>query len=340
MSNPSMRAKSFPRQTSGLLVVLGALLLSASSPVAWFEQRVRHHQLAAPDVLSNAWLWSLLLAGAIAIWVIQAAQFSQVGTTLAFRLSRLQQRLARVRGQILVNSTIFCLSALAASGSAILPPELTTSDAALRWLQAAAALSLFFRRGAPFAGFAFLLLFCVGIVEYGPLPMIGHLMFVGLGLFFVLPAWSIERRVQVLRATTALALMWLAVDKWIDPAAVARLAHDHPVVTLGMSGDRMVLLAGVVQCALGFGLLWRGLYATASALALIGFILAAVVESGFADLAGQVALLGVLLFLALDRVPTRMYSRRSNAGSVALSFLLAAVAALLVHFALTYVQMT
>jgi hypothetical protein len=338
MSKPSIRPRLSNRSTSALLGVLGALVVLGSSPVAWRDQRVHGQPLALPEVLSNPGLWSLLLAGAIAVWLVQAVQFSSIGTMLAFRLSRLQQRLARVRGQLLVNATIFSLSAMVATGDTILPPELTTHDAALRWLQAAAAGALFFRRGAPFAGFAFLLLFAIGIVEYGPLPMVGHLMFVGLGLFFVLPIWPIERRVAVLRVTTALSLMWLAVDKWIEPSWVARLAHDHPVVTLGLSGEGLVLAAGVVQCALGFGLLWRGLYATVSAVALMLFILAAVVESGFADLAGQLALLGVLLFLALDRVPTRMYGRSHNAGSVALSFLLSAVAALLIHFALVYAQ--
>ena len=289
-------------------------------------------------MLTNGAFWALLLAGAFAIWMVQAAQFSRPGTALAFRLSRLQQRLAPWRRGLMVNATIFAMTAMAASGNVILAPELSTANPEVRWLQMFAALALISRRGRPFAGVLLALLVVLGFHDYGVVPMLGHLVYVGVALYLMLASWPRAERVLLLRAATAAALMWLAVEKWIEPDWALRVAREHPVVTLGFAGPEAALLAGVVQCALGFGLLWRGLYATVSAIALAIFISIAIVESSFADLAGQVTLLGVLLFLALDRVPTRMYAERQGAAHVAISFVLSALGAILLHYALVYAQ--
>jgi hypothetical protein len=339
LSSPSRRSapSAFARRNAvGLSGAAGALLLSAAIGTPWVEQIDYGNHLPAPDVFENATFWALLLAGAFVIWILQAAQFSRLGTALAFRLSRLQQRLAPWRRGLMINATIFAMTAMAASGDMILAPELATHRHAVRWLQVIAALALFSRRGRPFAGVVLALLFVIGIHDYGPLPMLGHLVFVGVALYLMLASWPHSERVLVLRAATAAALMWLAVEKWIEPDWALRVAREHPVVTLGFAGPEAALLAGVVQCSLGFGLLWRGLYATVSAVALAIFISVAIVESNFVDFAGQVTMLGVLLFLALDRVPTRMYGQRQGAAHVAVSFVLSAVGAVLVHLALLY----
>jgi len=200
------------RRASALLGVGAALLLSAAIGTPSNEPRDYARYVPVPHVLANPTLWSLLAAGAAIAWLLHSAQFSAAGTTFAFRLSRLQQRCAIWRGPLLINSTIFCLTALAAAGRAILAPELATADASARWLQAAAAIALFWHRGRPFAGVLIALLFAMAAREHGPVPMIGELTFVGVAVYLMFTSWPHAQRVLVLRACTAAALMWLAVE--------------------------------------------------------------------------------------------------------------------------------
>ena len=326
------------RKTPVLIAAAGALAIGALTRVTWATQPDYSRVLPAPRVLSDPKLWTMLFAGAIAVWIVQAVQFSELGTTLAFRISRLQYRLTRARESVLVLATMFGLTAMTAAGSVILAPDLSTQWPALRWLQAAAAAALFFRQGRQLAGALLLALFAAAAWEHGPLPVLGHVLFLGIGIYFVAPGIGQERRVAALRLSAAMSMLWIAARNWAVPGPMLQLAAEHPVVMLGMTRPQLVELAGVVQCALGFGLLWRGLYSTAAALLLAAAIVAAVAQSGLSDLAGQAAPLGVLLMLAAERVPTRMYGRRNDAGSVAVTFLLSALAAVLTFYALVYAR--
>jgi hypothetical protein len=90
----------------------------------------------------------------------------------------------------------------------------------------------------------------------------------------------------------------------------------------------------VVEFVLGFGLMWRGLYSVVSALILVAFMSAAILEFGFVDLVGHIAIDGVLLAIALDRIALPRLQRQPPTWSPAAALLPSCAAVLLVYLAI------
>jgi hypothetical protein len=301
-----VQSKSMIEQRARRMATLaaGTALLAASNPVPahvkWFAKCEYSTHAPATDVLGRPLFWILLLAAATAVALLRELEHTSIGQALALRVLQVQQRLAKLHHRVLICSTIFFLAAVATTGNLILTPELTTQLTAIRWLQALAATALFARRGEPVAGVVLLALFGIGLAEYGAFHMTDYLIFLGLALYFLLPRWPNATRIRFLRVAAALSLMWVSVEKWVFPSWVMQIVHDHPVITFGFPQKEFVVLAGVVEFVLGFGLMWRGLYSVVSALILVAFMSAAILEFGFVDLVGHIVILGVLLAIALD----------------------------------------
>ncbi|MGH8734533.1 MAG: hypothetical protein ACREVB_12670, partial [Burkholderiales bacterium] len=318
----------------------GAALLTASNPVPahvkWFAECEYGTHSPASDVLGRPLFWILLLAAATAVALLRELEHTSIGQALALRVLQVQRRLAKFRCRVLICSTIFFLAAVATTGNLILSPELTTQLTAVRWLQALAAIALFARRGEPVAGVALLGLFGIGLAEYGPFHMIDYLIFLGLALYFLVPRWPSATRIRFLRVAAALSLMWVSVEKWVFPGWVMQIVHDHPLITFGFPQTEFVVLAGVVEFALGFGLMWRGLYSVVSALILAAFMSAAILEFGFVDLVGHIVILGVLLAIALDRIAPAPPQPQLPSWSPAAALLASCAAVLLVYYGIVY----
>jgi len=308
----------------------------ADAHVKWFSEYDYSRHVPIGQVFHNMALWSVLTMAAIAVWLFRAAETTALGSALTFRVALVQQRLVRLRRRVLICACIFYFTAIATVGNVILTPELITTSGVVRWLQAAAAIALFFRCGERLAGVVFLILFGVGLREYGAVHMLDYLLFLGPAVYFVLPRWRTKERLWVLRVSTALSLMWVSVEKWIYPEWVMQIVHDHPVITFGFPQQQFVVLAGVVEFALAFGLLWRGLYSVFSALALMVLLSAAILEFGFVDLIGHIVVLGVLAVLALDRVGSPWRLERSPPWATAALFLGCCIAVIASYQALVW----
>jgi len=316
--------------------VVALVPLVALAHVKWFSQYDYAQHVPAGYVTHNRVLWTFLLIATVGLWLIYTLEGTMVGAALASRLGELQERLDRLRRRVLICACIFYFTAVATIGNVILTPELVTKSGAVRWLQAAAAIGLFFKRGEPLAGVALLTLFGVGLWEYGAFHMLDYLLFLGPAVYFLLPHWPTQKRIRVLRISVAASLLWVAVEKWVYPEWVMQVVHDHPVITFGFPQQQFVVLAGVVEFALAFGLLWRGLYSVFCALALAGFLSAAILEFGFVDLVGHIVVLGVLAVLALDRIDPPRRVARSPAWTVAALFLGSCVAVIATYHGLAW----
>lgn len=185
---------------------------------------------------------------------------------------------------------------------------------------------------------ALLALFGIGLAEYGAFHMIDYLIYLGLGLYFLVSGWPSDTRIRFLRVAAALSLMWVSVEKWVFPGWVMQIVHDHPVIAFGLPQKEFVVLAGVVEFALGFGLMWRGLYSVVSALILAAFMSAAILEFGFVDLVGHIVILGVLLAIALDRIAPPALQRQPSTWSPAAALFASCAAVLLVYYGIVYTR--
>jgi hypothetical protein len=126
----------------------------------------------------------------------------------------------------------------------LLTPELRTPSTMLKWLHLVMALAVLYRPTVPLTGVGIFVLYGLGIADYGRFHMLDYLMFLGIGVYFLLAPFRgenwIKLRYITLFATTGLSLLWGALEKlaypqWTYPLLaeprtadghVARVLHD------------------------------------------------------------------------------------------------------------------
>ena len=120
-----------------------------------------------------------------------------------------------------------------ADGGLILTPELKADDPGLSIIQLLIPLYLFARATLPAAGTGILVLYGYGVIAYGPFHMLDYPIFIGLGVYFIL---SLSRstdvltfRLNLLRWTVALSLLWPSMEKFVYPAWVAPITIVHQI---------------------------------------------------------------------------------------------------------------
>jgi hypothetical protein len=189
-------------------------------------------------------------------------------------------------------------------GGIILTPELTTSSSWVSWLQLAIAAAMFWRPTLPAAAVGIIVLYLVGIWDYGLFHMMDYPIFLGLAAYHALSAFSGERwwtlRATALRVGTAATIMWASVEKLAYPHWTHPLLDAHPGLSFGLDYGLFMLSAGVVEFSLGFGLLWGPLVRRLSAFVLAAMMTAAVAEFGKVDAIGHMMIVAPLVAIMLD----------------------------------------
>ncbi|MEM9201037.1 MAG: DoxX family membrane protein [Actinomycetota bacterium] len=156
---------------------------------------------------------------------------------------------------------------LAWGDNALLAPELDEPASWVGWFQLVLAVVLAVGRTNRLAGIGLLLLWFIGVFEYGAMHMIDYLAFVGISAYFVLRSEK-EQAVRdlalpALYLTVGFSLMWLGFEKLVYPDWSLALLDIRPELRLGIPADEFVLLAAFVEISLGFlliiGLLGRPL---------------------------------------------------------------------------------
>jgi hypothetical protein len=191
-----------------------------------------------------------------------------------------------------------------ADGGLILTPELKADDPKLSVIQLLIPLYLFERATLPAAGAGILVLYGYGAVTYGLFHMLDYPIFIGLGVYFILSISQTSKllafRLNLLRWTVALSLLWPSMEKFVYPAWVAPIALTHPELTLGFDVSTVVTAAGVVEFGLAFALFWTPLVRRLAALAFITLLTAATFDFGKVDGVGHLLVIAVLLVVLAD----------------------------------------
>jgi hypothetical protein len=227
-----------------------------------------------------------------------------LGAAFSRQLNRLTEPLHRRTDELLRAVAAVSFALLWADGGLILTPELKTDDPGLSVIQLLIPLYLFARATLPAAGAGILVLYGYGAVAYGPFHMLDYPIFIGLGAYFVLSisqtAELLAFRLNLLRWTVALSLLWPSMEKFVYPAWVAPIAIIHPELTLGFDVDTVMTAAGVVEFGLAFALFWTPLVRRLAALVLIMLLTAATFDFGKVDGIGHLMIVAVLLVVVGD----------------------------------------
>jgi hypothetical protein len=293
----------------GLLVSLIAMADSAWAHVKWFVAcNVSDDPLPVGAVLTM----KFFLFGALFLALFYfgcAIEQTPFGAAFLRRLNRLTEPLHRRTDELLRAVAAVSFALLWADGGLILTPELKADDPSLSIIQLLIPLYLFGRATLPAAGAGVLVLYGYGVVTYGPFHMLDYPIFIGLGVYFLLSiSHTVELlafRLNLLRWTVALSLLWPSMEKFVYPAWVAPIAIIHPELTLGFDVDTVMTAAGVVEFGLAFALFWTPLVRRLAALVLIMLLTAATFDFGKVDGIGHLMIIAVLLVVVAN--PGRQY---------------------------------
>lgn len=150
--------------------------------------------------------------------------------------------------------------------SSLLAPYLPIADG-WGWVQFLLALLLIFPQTTPIVGAGTILLWFVGVNNFGIFYMLDYLAFVGIGTWLLLSELENTRvrnlGIPALYFTVGFSLLWLGIEKLVYPQWGLEVLRNVPQLTLGLPADFFLTGASFVEITLGYlliiGLLGRPL---------------------------------------------------------------------------------
>jgi hypothetical protein len=255
------------------------------------------------------WLFSaLVLALFYVACVIEDTRF---GAYLSGLLDRWTASLRQRADALLRSAAAVSFAVLWADGSIILTPELRDSHAWLSTIQVLIAIYLTARATLPAAAAAILVLYGYGVATYGLFHMLDYPFFLGLAVYFALSvsrnSWLASLRLDCLRWTVALSLMWPSMENFLYPSWVAPVALAHPQLTFGFDVATFITAVGDAEFGLTFALFWTPLVRRLAAAVLALLLFAVTLDLGKMDGIGHLIIVTILLLVFAD--PGRKQAR-------------------------------
>jgi len=169
--------------------------------------------------------------------------------------------------EVVVRIGVGMVMLLSWQGDALLVPELTVPQAWVGWLQFVIALLLILDRTVPLAGVGLIILYLIGIYDFGAFHMLDYTLYLGAGFYLIVCRVNNERirglGIPALYLTLGFSLCWVAMEKIVYPQWSQYILQDNPQLALGLDPDFFILAAAFVEFSLGYlliiGLLERPL---------------------------------------------------------------------------------
>jgi uncharacterized membrane protein YphA (DoxX/SURF4 family) len=196
----------------------------------------------------------------------------------------------------------------------LLAPYLNITESWVGWLQFAIAGLLLFRATTPIAGLGVLLLYVIGVVEFGAFYMLDYFLFVGVGVYLLVSNISNDRirglRIPALYFAVGFSLFWVGLEKIIYPQWGLYILQQNPQLTLGLDTRFFLTAAAFVELALGY-LLIIGLLERPIALAVTLVFFMTTLVFGKTEVIGHTIIHAALLVFLLEG-PGRVYPAPIN----------------------------
>lgn len=225
-----------------------AMATAASAHVKWF---VTCDSSDSPLLLQAVFTPTFWLSSALFVTLFYVAcviEETAFGAFLSRLLDRCTEPLHKRTDALLRAVAAVSFALLWADGGVILTPELKGNSAWLSAIQVLIPVYLFGRATLPAAATGILVLYGYGAVVYGLFHMLDYPVFLGLAAYFALSALQNAKlrafRLDCLRWTVALSLMWPSMEKFLYPGWIAPILTEHPELTLGFDVGTVITEIG------------------------------------------------------------------------------------------------
>jgi hypothetical protein len=277
---------------------------SAGAHVKWF---CAYDVAGQPRGLENVLCQDFeLLLGIALLWLLAGCVIER--TSLGEAMTRAIDRVTiglRLHTEAMIRVVCgFFFVSIWAVGGILLTPELKTTSHLVGLLQIAIAAGVLSRRTMPLSGLGIVILFALGIRDYGAFHLADYPIFLGIAAYLALvglqkDAFGISP-LDIVRYATAVTLMWASVEKWAFPEWSFPLFIEHPGLALGFETEFYMRAAGVVEFTLAFALLWTPLVRRYAAAVLAGMFISACFAFGKIDTIGHSAIIAILFAIIAD----------------------------------------
>ncbi len=307
-----MRRNRFNLRRIALIAAALALVPRlAQAHVKWFAHySVPQQPLPLPQVF-DATFWQFNATAALLLCVLTFLERQQLGIVVTRSLDRLSANFKPRVESLYRGGTAVFFTALWVLGNIILTPELKTASPIIPWLEAAIAVSMFWRRTMPLGALGIAFLYAYGVYAYGIFHMLDYPIFLGVAAYLALTGLELDvfglRPLDVARWAAALTLMWAAMEKWAYPDWTYPVLASHPEITMGLNPHFYMTNAGVLEFALSFALIWTALVRRLAALVLTVMFLGAVLDFGKIDAIGHSLIVVILVGILVDERPATYY---------------------------------
>ncbi|MGX1101795.1 hypothetical protein AB7M47_000178 [Bradyrhizobium elkanii] len=277
---------------------------SAEAHVKWF---CAYDVAGQPRGLENVLCLDFeLLLGVAIFWLFAGCLIEP--TSLGDATIRVMDRVTeglRLRTELMIRAVCaFFFISIWAVGGILLTPELKTTSPFVGALQLAIAAGMLSRRTLPLSAAGMVVLFGIGVRDYGVFHLADYPIFLGVAAYLALVGLNKDlfgiRPIDVMRYAAAVTLMWASVEKWAYPEWSFPLLIEHSAMTLGFDNEFYMRAAGMVEFTLAFALIWTPLIRRCAATVLTGMFISACFEFGKIDTIGHSAIIAVLLAIVAD----------------------------------------
>ncbi|MDE2167778.1 MAG: hypothetical protein KGJ66_15750 [Alphaproteobacteria bacterium] len=293
-------------QTAAVLTLTPGI---AQAHVKWFAHySVPQQPMPLHQVFTATTFWQYNATAALLLWLLTVLERQQLGAVVMRSLDRLSAGFEPRIEALYRGGTAVFFTALWVLGDIILTPELKTDSPIIPWLQAAIALSMFWRRTMPFGALGIAFLYAYGVYAYGIFHMLDYPIFLGLAAYLALTGLELDcfgvRPLDIARWMAALTLMWAAMEKWAYPEWTYPVLTSHPEIAMDLNPHFYMISAGVLEFALAFSLLWTPLVRRLAALVLSIMFVSAVLDFGKIDAIGHSMIIVILIGVLVDEEPS------------------------------------
>ena len=199
-------------------------------------------------------------------------------------------------------------------GDTLLAPYLNITDSWVGWLQFAIAGLLLFRATTPVAGLGVLVLYGIGVIQFGAFYMLDYFLFVGVAVYLLVSYTDNVRirglRIPALYFSVGFSLFWVGLEKIIYPQWGLYVLQQNPQLTLGLDTQFFLTAAAFVELSLGY-LLIIGLLERPIALAVTLVFFTTTLVFGKTEVIGHTIVHAALLVFLLEG-PGRVYPAPIN----------------------------